>query len=112
MIKIKKIITYAAIIPMLFIMLSGCSGANKYKDGSNITLTGYIHLIGNEPFSVLILQTSEGDQIRLSKEDKNNYQKYIGQQVTMHGTIKIKKITTADNKMHFIEYHFTNVQLK
>jgi hypothetical protein len=84
------------------------SGAQvPYKQGQKITVTGIIKLVGNEPFSEMVIKSHETGRIfYLPPAFKKDNRRHIASQVTIEGTVSIEVIESADHK-----YRITKVFL-
>lgn len=71
-----------------------------YKNNQKITLTGRIGLVGNTPFTQLVLN-HDNKQLYLKFKDTKEKQRafrYQSQDATVSGTISVQKQVTADKK--------------
>ncbi|MCK4796425.1 MAG: hypothetical protein KAT05_03535, partial [Spirochaetes bacterium] len=75
-----------------------------------ITVQGIIKLVGSEPFTKLIIQTSDGNKYYLPDSLKNDTELFY-KKVTLQGILKKKILKTADGKHKLEQLHLEDVKI-
>lgn len=102
----RKRVLLALLTVIVAASLSACS---TYKEGQKLTITGRLRLVGNEPFTHLVVTTTDNKDFYLPDQSRNEYRRLIGSQVTVDGTLSIKKLELADHSKTFTQYHLTDI---
>ena len=84
----------------------------KIKPGTKVDITGNIRLVGNEPFTKLVLTTTNGIDIYLPDEAKKKDNGYIGLDVRANGKIYYKQMISADLIYTNIEIQLSNAVIQ
>ena len=84
------------------------SSFGKKETGEQI-LIGQLKLVGNEPFSKLVIQTKDKKNYILPKEYKKQYRKRVGQQIEVKGEVEVVNLISADKKFKITELHLKNI---
>lgn len=81
---LQNIFIVLVLFSAMGVLISGCSGS-KGTISENETMTGTIKVVGNEPFTRLALQTSEGKTyiLECQKEARALLLQHQGYQVTI-----------------------------
>ncbi len=97
------------LVLLAVIVVAGLSACSTYKEGQKLTITGRLRLVGNEPFTHLVVTTSDNKDFYLPDQSRNEYRRLIGSQVTVDGTLSIKKLELADHSKTLTQYHLTDI---
>ena len=97
------------LVVLAVIVAAGLSACSTYKEGQKLTITGRLRLVGNEPFTHLVVTTADNKDFYLPDQSRNEYRRLIGSQVTVDGTLSIKKLELADHSKTFTQYHLTDI---
>ncbi|MCG8569841.1 MAG: hypothetical protein MJB14_06850 [Spirochaetes bacterium] len=73
-----------------------------YQEGDAIIVSGNLALIGNEPFSRLVLIDEEGTRFGIPKKYHRKVSKYRGKKIQIIGKIKFDILITAKEKNRII----------
>lgn len=87
--------------------LAACS--TTYKEGQKVTITGRLRLVGNEPFTHVVVSTADKVDYYLPDEARGEYRTLIGSQVSVEGTFTEKTLELADHSKSFIQYHLIDI---
>ena len=71
---------------------------NTAVNGDIVTVEGRIRLVGNEPFSELVIVDAEGQQWYLDDEGRKAAGKYEQRVIAVRGTVERKKMRLANGK--------------
>jgi hypothetical protein len=82
----KKIFLLTLIITS-FVMLAGCSQYAYGCRGESITVTGTIRLVGNEPFTELVIETDDKELYEIVGDKKKELSQKQGVSVVVSGKI-------------------------
>ena len=94
-------------LSLLLITVPSCKDTKNLNSGQEVTLTGTLRIVGNEPVTKFVLTYQEMDVIIIPHSDlqvQNYYQK-VGQRMTLTGTVYLNTLTTADQKHTSTEYY-------
>ena len=75
--------------------------SNSSLKSENITIEGVVRLVGNEPFSYLIIYTDDKKSYRLPAKTKADYIKYQTLRVKVTGLVENQVLESADHKHKF-----------
>lgn len=106
MIKIADCMKGSIILTGLFICFSLFALTGAYGQGhkeaaqnnSRIRLEGTLRLVGNEPFTSLILTDSGGQDWYIDAKDQKELLLLQQQHVVIEGTLTVKKMILADGR--------------
>jgi len=87
--------------------LSACS--TTYQEGQKVTIIGRLRLVGNEPFTHLVVTTAENRDFYLPDRSRDEYRGFIGSQVSISGTFTEKTLELADHSKFFTQYHLIDI---
>ena len=73
-----------------------------YQEGDAIIVSGNLALIGNEPFSRLVLIDEEGTRFGIPQKYHRKVSKYRGKKIQIIGKIKFDILITAKEKNRII----------
>lgn len=104
-----KKIFLAVFIIVSFAMLAGCTQYAYGCRGDNTTITGTIRLVGNEPFTELVIETDDKELYEIVGELKKELSQKQGVRVVVRGKI-VKPIGVSAKKA--IDVQKYNVILK
>lgn len=94
---------------LFFLAASNVQALGPYSDGDAVVIRGTLRLVGNEPFSYLVVTTPERVNVRLPYRLRESLRALIGSQVSVTGRIAVVTIASADHKHSLIEYRLTDV---
>lgn len=101
------------LIPGFLMAKNGDSSANKdFKPGGIVHVRGVVRLVGNEPFTRLVITASNGMSFYLPDDIKKKRPVNIGKTVRAMGVFFIKKLESADHKHQWSEAHLSNVTIQ
>ena len=63
-----------------------------------LDVIGVLRLVGNEPFTFIVLTDSAGNDYKIEGIEKNNLIPYIGRKVRIHGVLSRKPVETANGQ--------------
>lgn len=89
------------------LLLVSCKYNPNLINGEEITVSGKIRQVGNEPFTSLVLSVSDNQTLYLilnDPEDKREYEKKIGTWQTIKGTVLIESLHTPNGKKSIDRY--------
>jgi hypothetical protein len=87
--------------------LSACS--TTYKEGQKVTIIGRLRLVGNEPFTHLVVTTADDKDFYLPDQSRDGYRGFIGSQVSISGTFTEKTLELADHSKSLTQYHLIDI---
>ena len=113
--EMLKIGTLALLVILLFAGMAGKGDEPFYKEGQKIKVSGVLRMVGNEPFTRLVIRVNLEDttnrmDIYLPDELKTN-QVPVASQVEAEGEFHMETIYSANHKYKIREYHLSNVVL-
>lgn len=86
----------------LALIVISCKPQGKFTDGQSVTLSGKIRLIGNTPFTSLVLSPNDTYDLYIvfqNPETQKKVEEKIGTWQTLSGRIKVQRRQTADQKI-------------
>ncbi|MGL4370690.1 MAG: hypothetical protein ACRCUT_13615 [Spirochaetota bacterium] len=101
----------------LLVCCAACCSAKKadpaFADGSTVTVSGTVTVIGNEPFTKMALRPAQGKEIfLLPAEFKKDRKDLIGKNISITGKVAVKEMTSADKKYRRYEYQLSDVKIE
>jgi hypothetical protein len=84
---------------------------SEAKDSRPIEISGVLRLVGNEPFTRLVVSGEDGKDYFLHNSEKETLRRFIGSKIRVKGTLIITKILTADGKDLGDEYNLDNMEI-
>ncbi len=97
---------------MILVLLAACCSQKKqaaYIDGEEITVSGIVTVIGNEPFTKIAIRPSDGRAVIILPADfKKSSSGIIGRTVTFRGKVSVKELVSASGKYRSFEYRFAD----
>ena len=107
----KKVLFFTLFLVLLIGMAGKPEKFKNLKNGQKIDIQGVVRLVGNEPFTRLVISASNGIDFYLPKEEKKEDLKLIGKDVRVQGFLFIVKLETPDHKYKIYEVHLSNITL-
>ncbi len=80
-----KKIFLTILIMTSFVMLAGCTQYAYGCHGESVTITGTIRLVGNEPFTELVIETDDKELYEIAGELKKELSQKQGVSVVITG---------------------------
>jgi len=93
-----QILLLLTLLPMMSSYSLGQKDSELAQQGQSLRLEGIIRLVGNEPFTSLVLTDAAGVDWYISNNEKETILPFLQQQVTIEGTVKIQKQVLANGK--------------
>lgn len=112
--KVLKLGAFVLSVMVLFVGMAGKGDEPFYKDGQKIKVSGVLRMVGNEPFTRLVIRVNVEDttnrmDIYLPDELKKTNQVPVASQVEAEGEFHMETIYSANHKYKIREYHLSNV---
>ncbi len=82
------------------------------ESGREATVEGVVRLVGNEPFTRLVVTAKDGKTYLFEAEKKKTFARFIGLLVTVRGTVEEKELKSADGRVLGVEYLLKNADVK
>ena len=105
--RVAAVLFSLALLPAM----GGGESDLPYRDGERITVEGRIRLVGNEPFTRLVVQIDDGQSFYLPDEVRHELTAMQGRTMRLSGTVRIRRLKSADRKHTIIEVHLTAVDI-
>ena len=96
---------------LLIISLAIYSQASGILDSGKSTIheiTGKVRLVGNEPFSQLVITDAEGKNYIIQKENYSEFKNLIHHKVTVSAHIDTEELHSAGGKYTIVRYFLIN----
>ena len=77
--------------------------------GKKLKITGAVRLVGNEPFTKLVLSTTNKMHYYFPIKMKKKYMKYLNHIVELTGYVKKEILRSADHKFKFIRRRLISI---
>ena len=107
----KKIYLIIFLLILLLNNFSCKSNHKKNEVNEGIIFEGKVRLVGNDPFSRLVIKTKDGKNYYLPDELIKEYPALFGRMIKIKGKIEVKEVISADFKHRRKEYHLTDVKI-
>lgn len=100
----------AGVLAFVFLCSMGVKpGDAIYKEGEKVTVSGLLRLVGNEPFTRLVIQTTNNVNIFLPDNIVKKNTGLVTSLVTAEGVFHIETIYSANHKYKIREFQLSNV---
>lgn len=90
-----------------YLAILGCKYNPNLINGEEITISGKIRRVGNEPFTTLVISPAENQTLYLilnNPEDKLEFEKKVGTWQTVKGTVLVETLHTVNGKKNIERY--------
>lgn len=74
-----------------------------------MSITGRLRLVGNEPFTHLVVTTGDRKDYYLPDGLTNEYRRLIGSEVSVTGTFTKRTLELADHSKSITQYHLDDI---
>lgn len=95
------------IIGLICTSLLSCKYDPNLVNGEEVTISGKIRRVGNEPFTSLAISVADNQLLYLilnNPEDKSDFENKIDTWQTIKGTVLIETLHTVDGKKTMTRY--------
>ena len=95
---------YLLILIVIFVSSAQASGILDSSKSAMYEITGKVRLVGNEPFSQLVITDEKGKDYIIQKEYRSTFKNLLHKEVTVSAKIVEDTLHSADGKYTIIRY--------